>query len=148
MGSVQYAEGKRDNDSYVMAALLLALSAAGIAAIYFASERIEPMAVSVDGVAASGIDGPLVGRLVRVDAAVCNIRKSKSGTVYWSVADDAECGGSVLTVPVFDKKLQALGVAKGDALRITGTVDEYEGDLEIVPKDVQSQLAPGAAADA
>ena len=123
--------------------MLLGLSVAGVAAIYFASERIEPLAVSVEGVAASGVDGPLVGRLVRVDAAVCNIRKSKSGTVYWSVADDAECAGSVLTVPVFDKKLKALSVAKGDTIGIIGTVDDYEGELEIVPKDVQ--LTDGVA---
>ena len=127
----------KDRSSYFMVALMFALSAAGIAAIWFASERIEPLAVSVEDVAASGADGPLVGRLVRVDAAVCNIRKSKSGTIYWSVADDAECAGRVLIVPVFDKKLKALGVAKGDAIEIVGTVDDYEGELEIVPKDAQ-----------
>jgi len=133
----------KDRSSYFMVALLLGLSVAGVAAIYFASERIEPLAVSVEGVAASGVDGPLVGRLVRVDAAVCGIRKSKSGTVYWSVADDAECAGSVLTVPVFDKKLKALSVAKGDTIGIIGTVDDYEGELEIVPKD--AQVLDGAA---
>lgn len=133
----------KDRSSYFMVALLLGLSVAGVAAIYFASERIEPLAVSVEDVAASGVDGPLVGRLVRVDVAICNIRKSKSGTVYWSVADDAECAGNVMTVPVFDKKLKALSVAKGDTIGIIGTVDDYEGELEIVPKDVR--LADGVA---
>jgi len=125
-----------EGESYLVTGLLLALSAAGIAAIWFASERIEPLAVSIEGVVESGLDGPLVGRLVQVDATVCNVRKSKSGSLYWSVADDGECI-SMLTAPVFDKALKAMSVAKGDVLRMTGTVDEYEGELEIVPKDVQ-----------
>jgi DNA/RNA endonuclease YhcR with UshA esterase domain len=133
-----------EGESYMATALLLALSAAGIAAIWFASERIEPLQTTVAGISEAGLDSPLVGRLVRVDATVCNVRKSKSGSLYWSVADDDDCS-VMLTAPVFEKTLKAMGVAKGDTLRITGTVDEYEGELEIVPKD--AQLLGGGAGD-
>jgi DNA/RNA endonuclease YhcR with UshA esterase domain len=133
-----------EGESYMATALLLALSAAGIAAIWFASERIEPLQTTVAGISEAGLDSPLVGRLVSVDATVCNVRKSKSGSLYWSVADDDDCA-TVLTAPVFEKTLKAMGVAKGDVLRITGTVDEYEGELEIVPKD--AQLLGGGAGD-
>ena len=133
-----------EGESYLVTALLLALSAAGIAAIWFASERIEPLPATIGGVLEAGLDSPIVGRLVSVDATVCNVRKSKSGSLYWSVADDGECV-SVLTAPVFDKALKAMSVAKGDVLHMTGTVDEYEGELEIVPKDVQ--VLGGGAGD-
>jgi len=132
-----------EGESYIVTVLLLALSAAGIAAVWFASERIEPLQTTIGGVLESGLDSPLVGRLVSIDATVCNVRKSKSGSLYWSVADDSECA-SVLTAPVFEKTLKTMGVAKGDVLRITGTVDEYEGELEIVPKAV---LVLGGGAD-
>lgn len=109
--------------------LILVLAAAGLAGIYFAAKNIEPADLKVGEIGDS-----MKGRLVRVSGVIGYIRKSTSNNMYWTVSDVDD--GSNITVPILDGKFKKLAAKRGDAVEIVGIVTEYNGELEIMPKEV------------
>lgn len=130
--------------------LVFLLSIIGLVGIYFAVENIKPLEVKVES-----IEEPMIGRLVKISGLIGNIRKSKTGNLYWTVADyetvaeDDAFGGDGyaesknITVPILDGKLKKLaaGAKRGDFVEIIGLVTEYNGQLEVMPKEISIRAA-------
>jgi len=128
--------------------LLFILSIIGLAGIYFAVENIKPLETKVES-----IEESMIGRLVKISGAISNIRKSKSGNLYWTVSDDFGDGfgdgvdeefgdgvgqGRNITVPILNGEMKkaAAGAKRGDVVEIVGLVSEYNGELELMPKEI------------
>lgn len=109
-----------------MTILIFILAAVGLIAIYFAVINIKPMELRI-----SAIEDSMVDRLVKIDGTIDYIRKSKTNNFYWTVSD-----GNNITVPILDNKFKKLSVKQGDSVGIIGLVTLYNGELEVMPKEI------------
>jgi len=106
--------------------LIFILAVIGLTAIYFAVINIKPMELKI-----ASIEDSMVDRLVKINGTIDYIRKSKTNNFYWTVSD-----GSNITVPILDNKFKKLSVKKGDSVGIIGLVTLYNGELEVMPKEI------------
>lgn len=97
--------------------LALVCSVAGIAALFFLSQHIEPPLMKINQVKDNNI-----GDYVTVQGVVCRLRESK-GNTFLTLCDNGE-----IDVPLFDAKAD---IEIGDFVRVTGTVSLYEKNLQI-----------------
>jgi len=109
-----------------MTILIFILAVIGLTAIYFAVINIKPVELRI-----ASIEDSMVDRLVKINGTIGNIRKSKTNNFYWTVDD-----GSNITVPILDNKFKKLSVKKGDSVGIIGLVTMYNGELEVMPKEI------------
>lgn len=98
----------------------------GLACIYFAVKNIEPTELEI-----GAIEDSIIGKLVKITGRIENIRKSRSGNSYWTVDD-----GNSITVPILDGKFKKLNPKRGDTVTVLGIVSEYNGELEVMPKEI------------
>jgi DNA/RNA endonuclease YhcR with UshA esterase domain len=106
--------------------LIFILAVIGLTAIYFAVINIKPIELKI-----ASIEDSMVDRLVKINGTIDYIRKSKTNNFYWTVDD-----GSNITVPILDNKFKKLSVKKGDSVGIIGLVTKYNGELEVMPKEI------------
>lgn len=106
--------------------LVLLLSIIGLISIYFAVNNITPIELKIES-----IEESMNGRMVKINGRIDDIRESKSGNFYWTVSD-----GSNITVPILDDKFKKIDVKSGDDVEVTGLVSEYNGELEVMPKEI------------
>jgi len=106
--------------------LIFILAVIGLTAIYFAVINIKPIELKI-----ASIEDSMVDRLVKINGTIDYIRKSKTNNFYWTVND-----GSNITVPILDNKFKKLSVKKGDSVGIIGLVTKYNGELEVMPKEI------------
>jgi DNA/RNA endonuclease YhcR with UshA esterase domain len=106
--------------------LILLLAIVGLAAINFAVQNIRPIELEI-----GAIEESMEGKLVKVSGNIENIRKSKSGNLYWSISD-----GNNITVPLLDGKFKKIVAKRGDTVEIIGLVSKYNGELEIMPREI------------
>lgn len=106
--------------------LVLILAIAGLAAICFAMENINPVELNIEG-----IEDSMVGKLVKISGKIDGIKESKSGNFYWTVDD-----GSKITVPILDGKFKKLTPKLGDLVEVVGLVTKYNEELEVMPKEI------------
>ncbi len=106
--------------------LIFILAVIGLLAIYFAVINIKPIELKI-----ASIEDSMVDRLVKINGTIDYIRKSKTNNFYWTVND-----GSNITVPILDNKFKKLSVKKGDSVGIIGLVTLYNGELEVMPKEI------------
>jgi DNA/RNA endonuclease YhcR with UshA esterase domain len=107
--------------------LIFALATIGLVAIYISVEGIKPTETKIETIESSMID-----RLVKISGRIDYIRKSKTGNFYWTVDD-----GTNITVPILDDKFKNLGVSNGDTVEVIGLVSEYNGEMEVMPKEIR-----------
>jgi DNA/RNA endonuclease YhcR with UshA esterase domain len=107
--------------------MILLLAMIGMAAVYVAAQNIEPQELEV-----YQVKDAMDGKVVVVTAPLCKIRKMKTGSVFWSIGDEAEN----VTVPLLDARLRLIPAMEGDIVSVTGLISEYNGEMEIVPKDI------------
>ena len=106
--------------------LIFLLAIAGLTGIYFAVKNINPTELKIEAV-----EDSMTGRLVKISGRIDNIRKSKSGNFYWTVND-----GSNITIPILDNEFKKLDVKSGDTVEVLGLVTEYNGEMEVMPKEI------------
>jgi DNA/RNA endonuclease YhcR with UshA esterase domain len=106
--------------------LIFILAVIGLSAIYFAVINIKPVELKI-----ASIEDSMVDRLVKINGTIDYIRKSKTNNFYWTVND-----GNNITVPILDNKFKKLSVKKGDSVGIIGLVTKYNGELEVMPKEI------------
>jgi RecJ-like exonuclease len=106
--------------------LVLILTIIGLAGIYFAVTNITPIELNIEA-----IEDSMTGRLVKINGRIDNIRKSRSGNLYWTVND-----GSNITVPILNNKFKKLTPKRGDMVEIIGLVTKYNEELEVMPKEI------------
>lgn len=106
--------------------IILILALVGLAGIYFAVVSLEPTEIDI-----KTIEEGMIGKLVKITGAIDNIKKTSSNNIYWTVDD-----GSSITVPLLDSKFKKISAAKGDIVEVVGLVSQYNGELEIMPKEI------------
>jgi uncharacterized protein YdeI (BOF family) len=109
--------------------LVFILAVIGLVGIYFAVMNIKPIELKIESIKDS-----MNGRLVKISGRIDNIRKSRTGNFYWTVND-----GNNITVPILDNKFKSLDVKSGDMIEIIGLVTEYNGELEVMPKEIYAR---------
>jgi len=109
--------------------LVFILAVIGLVGIYFAVMNIKPIELKIES-----IEDSMNGRLVKISGRIDNIKKSRTGNFYWTVND-----GSNITVPILDNKFKSLDVKSGDMIEIVGLVTEYNGELEVMPKEIYAR---------
>ena len=109
--------------------LILILAVAGLITIYFSVKSIKPSEVKIES-----IEDSMTDQLVKINGKIDNIRKSKTGNFYWTVND-----GNNITVPILDNKFKKLEFKSGDYVEIIGLVSKYNGELEVMPKEIYSR---------
>ena len=117
--------------------LLLSLvsSFVGIVLIYVASTNIEPQKISI-----SDITADLEGRKISTTGYLVAKKPSEAGHLFLTISDKKE----KIEVPLFSdfmKSLKQKGITENDfrinkKISVSGTVENYKGKLQIVPKSL------------
>ncbi len=116
------------------------LSLTGLFLIYMSAGKIESRIVGI-----SNIDSSLIGNYVQITGYVESVKFS-GNTIFVSLSD----GYKSIDVVIFSDLKNALGsdagkiFAAGSVVSVKGTVDEYQGSLEIVPgkiSDIKKLIA-------
>lgn len=110
-------------------ALIFLLTISGLLITYYAISNVDPKEMKI-----SDINESAKGNLVTITGNIKTIKQSKSGNVYLTVDD----GTDKITVPLLGALPQKFPDIKKDQLvRITGIVSEYNGQPEVMPKDIE-----------
>lgn len=115
-----------------MLAISAASSVLGLILIYLSALGIESTKMEI-----SEITFDHVGMSVRISGKVAYANQHPAGHVFLTVTD----GNSVIQVPLFsavaneikNSELQTMP-EKGSLITVTGTVGEYKGSLQIIPR--------------
>ncbi len=112
--------------------LSLISSIAGILLLYVSAAHMKPSLTPI-----SKVDEDFVGLSTKVSGKVIDIRGASEGHLFLKIKDES---GGVITVPIFSKinsKLEKQ-VELLDNIEVQGKVENYEGQLEIIPKKPES----------
>ena len=113
--------------------LLVPFSIAGLISLFFIAKTSIPQRGSL-----SEIDSSSVGKTVSVTGKIISKKVHSAGHVFLTISD----GDSRVTVPLFSgylKNLEKEGITQynlriGTEISVIGTVQEYQGTIEIIPK--------------
>jgi DNA/RNA endonuclease YhcR with UshA esterase domain len=108
-------------------------SVIGLALIYVAAINIQPSTIKI-----GEIDSRLIGKTVRTTGYIIYKNNHPAGHVFLTIAD----GQAKIQVPLFAGFVNSLNendvfvddLRKGTKIMVTGLVDEYKGQLQIVPR--------------
>jgi len=107
---------------------LLGLIAVGLGLIYYSVALTESAKTEI-----GNLENFPQGSLVKISGEITKISKSKTGNVYWTVDD----GTGIIVVPFLGSIADAYrNVEKNSLVSVSGLVSEYNGELEITPKEV------------
>lgn len=109
----------------------LAMSVAGLFLIYIAAANIEPEKLDI-----GSITGEFVGRTVTTEGYIKSEWVHKDGHLFLTVTD----GKKDLQVPIFSNIMQYLNKKNFKqklSIQVTGVVDEYRNQLQIIPRKPQ-----------
>ncbi|KXA91687.1 hypothetical protein AKJ57_00320 [candidate division MSBL1 archaeon SCGC-AAA259A05] len=114
-----------------IAKLSLLCSLIGMVLIYFGSARKSSLTPI------SQIDKDFVGLKVKISGQVLDLAKHAEGHLFLKVKDSSD---GVISVPIFakinsklEKRIELL-----DNIQIKGIVEEYNGELEVLPEKAES----------
>jgi DNA/RNA endonuclease YhcR with UshA esterase domain len=110
-------------------------SAVGLVLIYVAAINLEPKQIEL-----KEINPELVGRSVSTTGKIVYRKTHDAGHLFLTISDD----DTKITVPLFAGYLNTLkevGLTENDfyegtEILVSGLVDEYQGQLQIIPRRV------------
>jgi DNA/RNA endonuclease YhcR with UshA esterase domain len=112
--------------------ICLLTSLLGLILIYFAAISLKPIETNV-----SQINPSLLGKTVKTTGVIVDRRSSKEGHIFLTISDNK----SQIQVPLFSNFIKSLSekldlnqLKVGRKISVAGTVDEYMGDLQIIPR--------------
>lgn len=112
-----------------LVAVSLSVSMVGLLMIYVTSKSIDPESFTI-----SEIDDTLIGKLVSVKGFVVSKSEHDAGHIFLTISD----GRKRLQVPIFSSVAEKLDsrfyLSRGQEISVTGNVDEYRGQLQIIPR--------------
>lgn len=111
--------------------ILIFTSLGGLFLIYFAALNIQPEEVKI-----GEISGELVGRKVSTSGYIKSEKLHEDGHLFLTITD----GKRSVQVPIFSSLMQHLDqndFKEKTRIRVTGVVDEYRSQLQIVPRKPQ-----------
>lgn len=108
-------------------------SVIGLVLIYLAAINIQPSTIKINE-----IDSRLIGKTVRTTGYIIYKNNHPAGHVFLTIGD----GQAKIQVPLFAGFVNSLNendvsvddFRKGVRISITGLVDEYKGQLQILPR--------------
>lgn len=114
----------------------LLCSLIGLFLIYYSTLIIQPVEVDLNN-----INFELIGRVVKTRGKIVYKREHEAGHLFLTLAKD----DTKIQVPIFAglmEKLKEVGInsedfKKGKEIIVTGLVDEYGGQLQIIPRKVE-----------
>jgi DNA/RNA endonuclease YhcR with UshA esterase domain len=108
----------------------LGVSVLGLLIFTYASMLMEPPLSKI-----GDLDSSSIGKQVHVQGLVFNVHKFKGGSNTVSIGD----GSGDIDVFMYPNVANSTApIAKGNILEVIGELDEYEGKLEIKPKNSDS----------
>ncbi len=112
-----------------LAIISIVFSVIGLSALYFLSLQRGPEKTEVSEL---GTDS--VGKIVSVYGTIVSKQKSKSGHMFLKISD----GEKKTDVTIFSNVMKSFEddseFVKGRTISVKGTVDEYKGNLQIIPR--------------
>jgi len=119
-------------EKFILIACFLC-SISGLTLIYFSSKALSPEKVSIPE-----INFEMVGRVVTTEGKIVNVRFHEAGHMFLTLQD----GKTRIQIPIFSnlrEKLENFGLSREDfregrRIEVTGLVEEYDGQLQIVPR--------------
>lgn len=110
-------------------------SITGLVLIYFASVNLEPQEIRI-----SDITADMEGRKMLTTGYLTEKRVHEDGHLFLTISDNK----TKLQVPLFSdfmRNLKQVGITKddfklGDKISVQGTVENYKGTLQIIPKSL------------
>jgi DNA/RNA endonuclease YhcR with UshA esterase domain len=108
----------------------LASSVVGLILIYIAAINLPPVHMPI-----SSIDAGIVGRTASTTGYVTYSRTSAQGHLFLTISDNS----NTLQVPLFAGYIQSAKIDTeqfkiGKKISVTGIVDQYQGQMQIVPQ--------------
>lgn len=103
-------------------------SVCGIAALYILSSTFEPPQLEI-----SEVTKVMVGDTVTVSGILESHNYHKDGHLFMTISD----GTGSMRVTVFSDlaaRIDPDDVLDGSSVRVTGSVDEYRGRLQVIPR--------------
>lgn len=102
----------------------------GIIAIYIIVSQMDYTSVKI-----GSITGEMIGETINIIGAVRNVYLHEDGHVFLSLSDDTGEMKIVIWSDVAGKLNET--TEEGDFVNVIGSVKLYEGELEIIAKDVK-----------
>jgi len=115
----------------------LLCSFSGLALIYFAVLNIQPMQLRIEE-----ITFELIGHSVATTGYISHRSIHPAGHIFLTLSN----GKAKIKVPLFANYVKALNgngfdarrLKKGTRIAVEGLVDEYKGELQIIPRKLES----------
>jgi len=118
---------------YSTAISLIVLFIAGLSLIYYSIFLTESAETQIEN-----LENFPKGSLVQISGEITKIKKSSSGNIYWTVQDAT---GSI-TIPLFSSTANSYrNISKSTLVKISGLVTDYQGNLEIDPKEIEINVS-------
>lgn len=122
-------------EKFVLLACFLC-SLTGLILIYFSAKNSKPFEIEL-----SEINPELIGRAVSTKGKIVHKKIHPSGHLFLTLEEK----GSKLQVPIFSglmSRMNENGISEEDfslgrILEVSGVVDEYQGQLQIIPRKVE-----------
>lgn len=111
----------------------LALSVAGLAALFLLAHVSSPERLNI-----GEIDHGDIGNRVEVRGTAEDVYVSDGGHIFFHVKEN----GSKIDVVVFEDDVKSMGleydtIDEGNEVVVSGDVDLYRGDLQILPNELE-----------
>lgn len=119
-------------DDSTLLKIAILVSTAGLIMLFFVSSYTSPANVKI-----SEITYDDVGRYMVLTGKITSKYEHKDGHIFLDITDGTGDMKVVMfssTASTLDSNLLAC-LEKGKTIEIKGKVDEYKGDLEIIPKE-------------
>ena len=117
-------------ENKILLYISLASSLIGLVIVYIASQNVE-LVVTPTG----KITFDDVGKNVKVCGEIISLKTSKNNHTFLKIEDNS----GEIDVVVFNSTADKFGVydlQKGDEICVAGKIDDYNGKLEIIPKEI------------
>jgi exonuclease VII large subunit len=129
----------KDVNEKKMLKICLVGSITGLIALYFITISITPVDVNI-----GEVTGDLVGKVVNMKGTVTNFYEHKDGHYFFDIRDET----GELKVVLWDNLVEQLrlggvnvdGIRDGTVLELTGTLEIYKGELELIPLRSQVRI--------
>lgn len=108
---------------------MLILVAFGLGLIYYSVSLTESAETEIQN-----LENFPQGSLVKISGEISQLSKSKAGNIYWTLDD----GTGKITVPLLGNIASDYAdISKNSLVTVTGLVSEYNGELEVMPKEIE-----------
>ena len=104
-------------------------SISGLALLYLASNFVEPALTQIEK-----IDQRDIGNSIKISGTILDVKLNPQGHVFLTIDDATGQIRASIFSPIA-KKINSSLLFAGNSIELSGTLDEYKGQLQIIPKN-------------